>query len=49
MAGETADDRAIFIGFDDFGVAATYHDGTINGILVNDFVEVDAGGGVGLA
>jgi len=49
MAVETADDRAIFIGVDDFGVAATYNGGTINGIFDNDFVEVDAGGGVGFA
>ena len=49
MAVETADDRAIFIGVDDFGVAATYSGGTINGIFDNDFVEVDAGGGVGFA
>ena len=33
MAVETADDRAIFIGVDDFGVAATYNGGTINGIF----------------
>ena len=49
MAVETAADRAIFIGVDDFGVAATYNGGTINGIFDNDFVEVDAGGGVGFA
>jgi hypothetical protein len=49
MAVETADDRAIFIGVDDFGVAATYNGATINGIFDNDFVEVDAGGGVGFA
>jgi hypothetical protein len=49
MAVETADDRAIFIGVDDFGVAATYSGGTINGIFDNDFVEVEAGGGVGFA
>ena len=36
MAVETADDRAIFIGVDDFGVAATYSGGTINGIFDND-------------
>ncbi len=49
MAVETADDRAIFIGVDDFGVAATYSGGTINGIFDNDFIEVEAGGGVGFA
>lgn len=54
MAVETADDRAIFIGVDDFGVAATYTPNggsasTVNGIFDNDFVEVEAGGGVGFA
>jgi len=49
MAVESADDRAIFVGVDDFGVAATYDGGTVNGIFDNDFVEVDAGGGVGFA
>jgi len=49
MAVETADDRAIFVGVDDFGVAATYNATTINGIFDNDFVEVDAGVGVGFA
>jgi len=44
MAVETADDRAIFVGVDDFGVAATYNATTINGIFDNDFVEVDAVG-----
>jgi len=49
MAVETEDDRAIFVGVDDFGVSATYNGGTIDGIFDNDFVEVDAGGGVGFA
>lgn len=54
MAVETADDRAIFVGIDDFGVAATYTPSggaasTVNGIFDNDFIEIDAGGGVGVA
>jgi len=54
MAVESADDRAIFVGVDDFGVAATYTpsggaSSTVNGIFDNDFIEVDAGGGVGVA
>lgn len=54
MAVETADDRAIFIGTDDFGVVATYTPSggaasTVNGIFDNDFIEIDAGGGVGVA
>jgi hypothetical protein len=54
MAVESAEDRAIFFGVDDFGTAATYTpDGgsaaTVNGIFDNDFIEVDAGGGVGVA
>lgn len=54
MAVETADDRAIFVGTDDFGVAATYTPSggagvSINGIFDNDFIEIDAGGGVGVA
>ena len=32
MAVESADDRAIFVGIDDFGVAATYDGGTVNGL-----------------
>ena len=54
MAVESADDRAIFFDVDDFGTAATYTPAggsaeTVNGIFDNDFVEVDAGGGVGVA
>ena len=54
MAVESADDRAIFVNVDDFGVAATYTpsgsaSSTVNGIFDNDFIEVDAGGGVGVA
>jgi hypothetical protein len=54
MAVESATDRAIFVGVDDFGVAATYTpsggaSSTVNGIFDNDFIEVDAGGGVGVA
>jgi hypothetical protein len=48
MAVESADDRAIFLSVDDFGVSATFTRGvtvrTISGIFDNDFVEVDAGG-----
>ena len=54
MAVESAADRAIFLDVDDFGTAATYTPSggsaaTVNGIFDNDFVEVDAGGGVGIA
>jgi hypothetical protein len=54
MAVESATDRAIFVGVDDFGTAATYTpsggaSSTVNGIFDNDFIEVDAGGGVGVA
>lgn len=54
MAVETADDRAVFVNVDDFGVAATYTPSggaasTINGIFDNDFIEADAGGGVTFA
>ena len=46
MAVETADDRAIFVGIDDFGVAATYTPSggvasTVNGIFDNDFIEIE--------
>jgi hypothetical protein len=48
MAVESADDRAIFLSVNDFGVSATFTRGatvtTISGIFDNDFVEVDAGG-----
>jgi hypothetical protein len=49
MPVESANDRAIFISADDFGVTATYKAGTISGIFDNDFIEVDAGGGVPFA
>ncbi len=54
MAVESALDRAIFVDPDDFGVAATYTPSgglatTVNGIFDNEFIEVDAGGGVGVA
>lgn len=54
MAVESAADRAIFFEVDDFGTAASYTPSggvaaTVNGIFDNDFIEVDAGGGVGVA
>ena len=54
MAVESATDRAVFVDIDDFGSAATYTPSggsasTVNGIFDNDFIEVDAGGGVGVA
>ena len=49
MAVETADERAIFFNVDDFGVAATYNGGTVNGIFDNEFFEADAGGMVAVA
>lgn len=54
MAVETADDRAIFVSVDDFGVAATYTPSggagvTVNGIFDNDIVEVEAGGNIPMA
>lgn len=54
MPVETAADRAIFVDIDDFGTAASYtvQGGTavtINGIFDNEFIEVDAGGNVGVA
>lgn len=53
MAVESADDRLIFLSVDDFGISATFTHGatttTISGIFDNDFIEVDAGGGVGFA
>ena len=54
MAVESANDRAIFVGIDDFGVAATYTPiggiaSTVNGIFDNDFIEVETGAGVGVA
>ena len=49
MAVETADERAIFFNVDDFGVAATYAGGTVNGIFDNEYFEADAGGMVAVA
>jgi hypothetical protein len=54
MSVESAADRAIFFDVDDFGTAASYTPSggsaaTVNGIFDNDFIEVDAGGGVGVA
>lgn len=54
MAVESATDRAVFVDVDDFGTAATYTPSggsaaTVNGIFDNEFIEVDAGGGVGVA
>ena len=54
MAVETAVERAIFVGIDDFGVSATYtpvggQASTISGIFDNDYIEVDTGGNVGFA
>jgi hypothetical protein len=53
MPVETADDRAIFVSVDDFGVSAIFTRGsttkTISGIFDNEFIEVDAGGGVPFA
>ena len=49
MAVESAADRAIFFDVDDFGTAATFAGGTVNGIFDNDFIEVETGAGVGVA
>jgi len=53
MAVESDADRAIFLSADDFGVSVTFTRGatvtTIQGIFDNDFIEVDAGGGVPFA
>jgi len=54
MAVETADDRAIFLNTDDFGVAASYTPAggsatTVNGIFDNEYFETDAGGEVAFA
>jgi len=54
MAVESAADRAVFVDIDDFGVAASYTPSggvaaTVNGIFDNEFIEVDAGGGIGIA
>lgn len=48
MAVESANDRAVFVSVNDWGVSATFTHGatttTISGIFDNDFVEVDTGG-----
>jgi len=54
MAVESLDDLAVFVGINDFGVAATYTPtggsaSTVNGIFDNDIVEVDAGGNIPMA
>lgn len=49
MAVESAADRAIFLSANDFGVTATIGGSSVTGIFDNDFVEVDAGGGVPFA
>lgn len=49
MAVETADELAVFFSIDDFGVAASYNGGTVNGIFDNEFFEADAGGMVAVA
>lgn len=54
MAVETADDRAVFVSVDDFGVAATYTPAggvasTVNGIFDNEYIAVEAGGEVAVA
>jgi len=54
MAVESLDDLAVFVGINDFGVAASYTPtggsaATVNGIFDNDIVEVDAGGNIQMA
>ena len=54
MAVESAADRLIFLDVDDFGTTASYtvQGGSavdISGIFDNEFIEVDAGGTVGVA
>jgi hypothetical protein len=54
MAVETANDLAVFLSINDFGIAATYTPAggsaaTVNGIFDNDIVEVDAGGSIAMA
>ena len=54
MSVESDIDRAVFLSVDDFGIAAKFtpqnsFERDIIGIFDNDFVEVDAGGGVGFA
>tara|TARA_R110000765_G_scaffold216018_1_gene320651 strand:- start:287 stop:598 length:312 start_codon:yes stop_codon:yes gene_type:complete len=51
MAVETAVERAIFFGVNDFGTAATYtpaggSPSTVNGIFDHEAAEADAGGSV---
>ena len=38
---ESAADRAEFVNTDDFGIAATYRGSSINGILGDEFVELN--------
>lgn len=49
MAVETDTERAIFFEVDDFGVAATYAGGTVNGIFNKNYLELDSGGSVAFA
>jgi hypothetical protein len=49
MGIESIDDLAIFLGVDDFGTEVKFGNKKFNGIFDNDFVEVDAGGGVSFA
>ena len=54
MAVESAADRLIFLDVDDFGTTASYavqggSPANISGIFDNEFIEVDAGGNVGVA
>lgn len=54
MAVESAADRLIFLDVDDFGTTASYtvqggSPANITGIFDNEFIEVDAGGNVGVA
>ena len=49
MAVETDTERAIFVSSNDFGDAATYNGGTVNGILDTQHLELDAGGTVAFA
>lgn len=54
MAVETATERAIFFGADDFGVTASYTPSggaaaNVKGIFDHDFYEADAGGAVSVA
>jgi len=44
MAIAFADDLSLILNVEDFGTAATYGGGTINGIFDNETVPMDAGG-----